>query len=210
MAVPEWRVVGDWFDVCKCNVPCPCTFAEAPTTGDCEGILAWHIREGHFGDVRLDGLNVVAIGGFEGNVWEGAKASMGIFLDDRADDGQREALQAIFGGHAGGWPGEFAAVIGEVRGLETAPIEFEIADDLTWWRVEVPGKASGRAEALTGPTTLPGQLVQTHNPPGAECGPGSIATWGRATADEAKAFGFDFDWAGKSSKHMAFDWSGPS
>src|SRR3989442_6621752 len=139
MAVPKWRIVGDWFDVCKCSIPCPCTFAQAPTTGDCEGILAWHIREGHFGDVRLDGLNLVGIGAFEGNIWEGAKAKMGMFLDENADEQQREALQAIFGGQAGGWPGEFAATIGEVRGMEFARIEFEIADDLAWWRAEVPG-----------------------------------------------------------------------
>ena len=44
--VPRWYARGDWFDVCKCNVPCPCTFAQAPSYGDCEGVLAWHIREG--------------------------------------------------------------------------------------------------------------------------------------------------------------------
>ena len=47
--VPHWRLVGDWFDVCKCTIPCPCTFAQAPSEGDCEGILAWHIREGSYG-----------------------------------------------------------------------------------------------------------------------------------------------------------------
>jgi hypothetical protein len=26
---------------------------------------------------------------------------------------------------------------------------------------------------------------------------------------EVSAFGFDWDWAGRSSKHMAFEWSGP-
>jgi hypothetical protein len=209
-SVPAWRIAGDWFDVCKCTIPCPCTFAQAPTTGDCEGILAWHIRRGHYGDVELDGLNIVGVGAFEGNIWEGsAGVSMGMFLDERADERQREALGAIFGGHAGGWPAQFGAMVTEVRGLEFAPIEFEIADDLAWWRVEVPGKASGRAEALTGPTTPAGERVQTLNAPGAECGPGSVATWGRATADKADAFGFSFDWAGKSSKHMAFDWSGP-
>jgi hypothetical protein len=209
--VPRWRISGDWFDVCKCGIPCPCTFAQAPTYGDCEGILAWHIRDGEFGDVRLDGLNVVALGAFEGNIWEGeTKAVMGIFLDERADESQREALQTIFGGHAGGWPGEFASMIGEVRGIEYAPIEFEIADDLAYWRAEVPGKAEARAEALTGPTAPPDARVQLHNAPGAEVGPGQgVATWGKATADRADAFGFKFEWDGRSSKHFPFDWSGP-
>jgi hypothetical protein len=42
-------------------------------------MLVWHIRQGHFGDVRLDGFNLLALGGFEGNLWAGAKAQMGLF-----------------------------------------------------------------------------------------------------------------------------------
>jgi hypothetical protein len=208
--VPKWRIAGDWFDVCKCTIPCPCTFAQAPSEGDCEGILVWHMREGQYGDVPLDGLNVAAIGYFEGNIWAGeTKATMGIFIDERADEAQREALQTIFGGQAGGWPAQFAAVIGEVRGIEYAPIEFEIADDLSYWRAEIPGKIDARAEALTGPTSPPDSRVQVHNAPGAEVGPGQVATWGVATADRADAFGFKFEWPGRSSKHFPFDWSGP-
>jgi hypothetical protein len=209
--VSDWRIAGDWFDVCNCSIPCPCTFAQPPTMGDCEGVLAWHIREGHYGDVRLDGLNVLAVGTFEGNVWAGEATNsfMGIFMDARADDAQREALQTIFGGQAGGWPGEFATFIDEVRGLEYAPIEFEIADDLAYWRAAVPGRVEAHAEALTGPTTPEGARVQVHNAPGAEVGPGQVATWGRATKGKSDAFGFEFEWEGRSSKHFPFDWSGP-
>ena len=32
--------------------------------------------------------------------------------------------------HAGGFPAEFAELIGEMRGIEFVPIEFGIADDL--------------------------------------------------------------------------------
>jgi hypothetical protein len=209
MDVPQWHVEGDWFDVCKCAIPCPCTFAQAPSEGDCEGILAWHIRKGRYGDVELDGLNVLALGAFEGNVWAGAKVAIGIYMDERADEGQREALQAIFGGQAGGWPAEFAGMVGEIRGIEYAPITFELADDLARWAAEVPGKATARAEALTGPTTEAGQRVQVHNAPGAEVGPGQVATWGTATVDRADGFGFSWDWEGRSSKHFPFDWTGP-
>jgi hypothetical protein len=208
--IPHWHVAGDWFDVCNCTIPCPCTFAQAPSEGVCEGILAWHIREGTYGDVSLDGLNVVALGTFEGNLWAGeAKPAMGMYMDERADERQREALQMIFGGQAGGWPGDFASMISDVRGLEYVPITFEIADDLAYWAAEVPGKATARAEALTGPTTPAGQRVQVHNPPGAEVGPGQVATWGTATEDEVEAFGFKWSWPGRSSKHFPFDWSGP-
>jgi hypothetical protein len=37
--IPQWNLSGDWFDVCKCNIPCPCEFAQAPTYGDCNGVL---------------------------------------------------------------------------------------------------------------------------------------------------------------------------
>jgi|SRR5581483_3583470 len=205
---PSWRVSGDWFDVCRCRVPCGCTFAQAPDEDQCDGILAWHVREGSYGDVSLDGMNVVAVASFTGNVWTGeGKPVMGIFIDERADEDQRQALQTIFAGEAGGWPAGFAEMVEEVRGIEYAPIEFELADDLSSWSVEVPGKAKGSAVALAGPTTPEGARVQVHNPPGAEVGPGQVATWGVAEVDEADCFGFKFSWPGRSSKHFPFDWS---
>jgi hypothetical protein len=207
---PKWHVVGDWFDVCKCTIPCPCTFAQPPTSGDCEGVMAYHIREGNYGDIPLDGLNLVLLSYFVGNPWaDEVKATMGMFLDERADERQREAMQKVFGGQAGGFPQTFADMIGEIRGIEFAPIQLEVADDLAYWRAEIPGKVVAKAEALTGPTTPPGKRVQTINPPGSETGPGGAATWGTATANEVDAFGFKWEWAGRSSKHIPFDWSGP-
>jgi len=206
---PQWQLDGDWFDVCRCDIPCPCEFAQAPTGGECDGVLAWHVRAGRYGDVALDGLNVVAVGHFKGNLWAGAKAQMGIFIDARADDAQRTALQSIFGGQAGGWPAQFAKGIAELRGIEFAPIEFELAPDLSGWRVAVGDKIEGRAEALTGPTTRPGQRVQTINPPGSEVGFDAVATWGVSKVDRADAMGFRWNRSGQSSKHIAFKWSGP-
>jgi hypothetical protein len=207
--VESWQLKGDWFDVCRCRVPCACTFAQPPDEGKCEGILAWHITEGTYGDTRLDDLSVVAIAEFEGNIWTGeASPRMGMILDERADDAQREALGIIFGGDAGGWPGGFAEMVDEVLGVEVAPIEFELADDLSRWSVNVPGKARGAAEALTGPTS-PEVPVQVHNAPGAEVGPGQVATYGTATEDEVEAFGLKWSWPGRSSKHFPFEWSGP-
>ena len=146
--VPKWSLKGDWFDTCKCNIPCPCYFAQPPTVGDCDGILAWHIGEGSYGGVPLAGLNVMGLGSFTCNIWADAKATIGIFIDERADPHQREALQMIFGGQAGGWPSLFAKLIAEVRGIEFAPITFEVADDLAFWRAEIPGKLLASTEAL--------------------------------------------------------------
>jgi hypothetical protein len=68
---------------------------------------------------------------------------MGFFIDERADERWREALQGFRG--AGSWPDAFAELIEDVRGIQLAPIELEIADDLAHSRVEVPGKARGSA-----------------------------------------------------------------
>ncbi|TJZ51151.1 DUF1326 domain-containing protein [Streptomyces piniterrae] len=210
--VPAWHVAGDWFDTCKCDIPCPCSFAQPPTYGDCEGVLVWHIREGNYGEVRLDGLNVLMLASFVGNVWgEHSDAYAAVFLDERADEAQREAMQMIFGGQVGSWPAELVGMFApEMRGMEIAPIEVEIDGDLGSWRAGIPGKVEARAEALTGPTTPEGARVQSINLPGAEMGPGQIATWGRSTADRADAFGFHWSREGRSSKHFPFDWTGPT
>ena len=169
--VPSWQLSGDWFDVCKCAVPCPCTFAQPPTEGDCDGVLVWHINEGNFGEVTLDGLNFAAVAHFLGNIWdEGTTSDMGFLIDERADEGQREALQVIFSGQAGGWPTMFAAKLGQMLGMEPAQIEFEIAGDLTHWRAEIPGRFKAAADVLEGPTSVPGKLTQVHDPPGSEVG----------------------------------------
>lgn len=210
-SIPKWWMKGDWFDVCSCAVPCPCGFAQAPTDNRCEGVMAYHVREGAFGDVRLDGLNVIALATFTGNAWarEGP-VSIGIFMDERADEAQREALQMVFSGHAGGWMGIFAELVGEVRGLEFVPITFQVAADLAHWRAEIPGRLKAFAEALSGPTTPPGARVQLLNAPGSEVGPGQVMTWGKAVHNEVDGFGFRWSWAGRSSKHIPFDWTGPA
>src|SRR5262245_40309133 len=154
--IPEWHLAGDWFDICSCDIPCPCEFAQAPTKNACLGILAWHVGSGHYGNVKLDGLNLVALSAFEGNVWAGeAKVRLGLYIDERADPEQRGALQAIFSGQAGGWPQTFAALIGDMRGIEFVPIAFDIASDLGHWSAEIPNHVVARAQALAGPTTPP-------------------------------------------------------
>ena len=212
--IPIWKVSGDFFDVCKCNIPCPCEFAQAPTYGDCDGIMAWHIQKGQYGETSLDGLNVLGLDSFTGNIWAGGgntKLTAALFFDEKANEQQREALQMIFSGKAGGFMAELARLIAELRGQDFAPIKFEIADDLSYWSAEIPGKVLAKAEALTGPMTPPGKRVQTINPPGSEVGPGAggaVATWGKSTADQADAMGFKWERKGQSSKHIPFEWSG--
>lgn len=210
--VPKWNLSGDWFDVCKCNIPCPCLFAQTPSYGDCEGVMAYHIKHGQYGEISLDGLNVLILDYFKGNVWAGkTKVDIALFFDESANEEQRKAMNMIFTGKAGGFMGQFANLIGDVRGLEYASIKFEMAEDLAYWSAEIPGKVFAKGEALTGPMTPPGKRVQTINAPGSEVGPGTVATWGTAVTDEVNVPYFRYEWkrSGRSSKHIAFNWSGP-
>ena len=81
--IPSWHIVGDWFDNCSCAVACPCTFAQAPDNGFCESVLFWHVREGRYGDVKLDNLSFVRVGRWEGDalVIESAGFKDGGWLD---------------------------------------------------------------------------------------------------------------------------------
>ncbi|MDQ3977837.1 MAG: DUF1326 domain-containing protein, partial [Thermoproteota archaeon] len=110
--IPQWKASGDLLEVCKCNIACPCEFAQAPTYGDCDSVLAYHVRNGNYGQTSLDGLNVLALTYFKGNIWAGeTKASIGLFFDEKANPQQREAIQMIFSGKAGGFMAEFAKFI---------------------------------------------------------------------------------------------------
>ncbi len=136
-------------------------------------------------------MNALGLGSFRGI---SGRVKQRLLLDYFSMSGlikeQREALQMIFSGKAGGFMAEFAKLIGEVRGIEFAPIKFEVADDLDYWSAEIPGKVLAKCEALTGPMTPSGKRVQTLNPPGSEVGPGTGATWGTAAADEVDTMAF--------------------
>ena len=95
--IPDWKVFGDWFDVCKCGIPCPCEFAQTPSYGDCDGVLAYHVRSGYYGQIPLDGLNGLALGYFKGNIWAGnVKASIGLFFDEKSQLPTKRSLTNDF------------------------------------------------------------------------------------------------------------------
>ena len=210
-STPDWRIAGDWFDNCSCAVACPCTFAQAPDNNFCEHVLFWHIREGHFGEVELNGLCVVQVGSFEGSLWDAeSRGRAGLIIDDRASDLQADAISQIFSGNVGGWwakVGELHTRGAEFLGTERAKITFEIAPDQSRWGVDIPGKIKAWAEALSGPTSIPGEPPRMTSAPGSEMGPGQIVTWGKSTVCKVDALGLNFSWTISSAKHMPFDWS---
>jgi hypothetical protein len=109
-----------------------------PSQGHCDAIVAVHIDEGAYGEVRLDGLSALFTAYAEGPMGNGGW-KLAMYLDDRADDAQREALQTILGGSAGGPMAAFAPLVGEVLGVKSAPIRYEI--DGKRRSVSIPGIA---------------------------------------------------------------------
>ena len=61
MANVDWCIEGLEFGNCNCGYGCPCQFEALPTHGDCREFEVIRIDRGHFGEVRLDGLNVALL-----------------------------------------------------------------------------------------------------------------------------------------------------
>jgi hypothetical protein len=77
-----------------------------------------------------------------------------------------EALPAIIGGRAGGFPGwvnECFAGGRQSRGIERAKIRYEIAPDLGHWGVEIVGKIKAWAKAISGPTARRGVFERDYH-----------------------------------------------
>ena len=97
MAYVDWMIRGPKVVTCNCNWGCPCEFNAPPTFPICEGFEAMQIEEGHFGDVRLDGLRFAGTYHWPGPVHEGHGTVQGV-IDKRATDEQRDALFKILDG----------------------------------------------------------------------------------------------------------------
>jgi len=78
-----WSVRADYTDTCCCQPTCPCLFGSAPTLEHCDGITLIEIESGHYGDVRLDGVKVLAV--YRGGDW------IKFYVTDKADKAQTEA-----------------------------------------------------------------------------------------------------------------------
>ena len=119
----SWKIAGSYFEACNCNVACQCVFLSPPTSGDCTALLAWHIDQGRFGEVNLDGFNTALAVYSPGHMQE-VKWKVALYVDERANQDQRDALTQIFSGQAGGHLAGVVPLIGEVLGVKAAPIEY--------------------------------------------------------------------------------------
>lgn len=82
----RWEVQGRYLDACRCNAPCPCHFGIRPDYASCDPTLVFHITDGRFEGVELDGLTAVV-------VTTGGKARL--YLDERGDAEQRRGLEEV-------------------------------------------------------------------------------------------------------------------
>ena len=65
--------------------------------------MGFHIIEGNYGNIKLDGPNMAWIGSWPGEIHEGhGKGSL--YIDRRATNEQFHALSRILTGRAGGGP----------------------------------------------------------------------------------------------------------
>ena len=60
VAKQPWKIQGEYFESCNCEVVCPCLLSNAqarPTEGHCDVVLAFRIDKGNFGATDISGLN---------------------------------------------------------------------------------------------------------------------------------------------------------
>ncbi|MFQ6019071.1 MAG: DUF1326 domain-containing protein, partial [Kiloniellaceae bacterium] len=126
-----------------------------PTHGPCEGLECMAIEAGYFGDVRLDGLRVAAAYRWPGAVHLGGGVAQG-FIDERADEAQREALIKILSGEEQEPTTAFniyGATIEKEYDTVYAPIEFCCDMDKRVGHFSVPGHLEMSAEPIRNPVT---------------------------------------------------------
>src|SRR5437763_4611476 len=97
MMATEWRVRALHLGNCNCAYGCPCKFNASPTYGNCRSAIAYEMKEGYCGSIRLDGLRAVLITSRPGAIHEG-NGTMQVIIDERADGSQRDALLKILTG----------------------------------------------------------------------------------------------------------------
>jgi len=97
----DWQLNGTIVIACNCDWGCPCNFNALPSRGKCEGGWVWAIEKGHLGDVSVDGFAVALFADWPGAIHQGGGRAT-CYIDDRADDQQRDALSRLLHGIVGG------------------------------------------------------------------------------------------------------------
>src|SRR6266511_1323398 len=120
----SWSLKGSYAETCSCDLMCPCnmSFDHGATYDYCRVTFVFNIREGEIEGTDVSGLKVAAIADTPKVMTEG-NWRLGMFVDENATDEQMEKLTAVFGGQKGGPMEDIVPLVGEVLGVERAPIE---------------------------------------------------------------------------------------
>jgi hypothetical protein len=98
-----WRMKGLIFENCNCQIICQghISYRQLCTHERCLGHWAIHIDRGQFNGVALDDLNIVILYDTPQLMISGGWTEV-LYIDERANEGQRRAIEHILTGQAGG------------------------------------------------------------------------------------------------------------
>lgn len=199
-----WALSGELILNCNCTVFCPCVVSlgeHPPTEGSCKAWLAVRIDDGHFNGTDLGGLNVAMFLDIPGSMGEGNwKAAS--YIDNRADDAQFKALEAIFSGNAKGTTGLFRLLVAEYYG--SFPEEVIIRQEGEVRSVVVGRKIVGAVEPVGGAD--PEKQLQVTN---TKYWMGADITVAKSLKGKVRDFGRVWNLDGRSAEICQIEWAGP-
>ncbi len=166
----DWRLRGDWIKNCNCAFGCPCDFNARPTHGKCQGLLGMRIEEGHFGDIKLDGLSFFVVVDFPGPLHEG-NGIVQVIIDERANEKQRGALFGILSGQnsaEGTIFHIFTLIVSKMLDPIFAPISVDFDMEGRKARVSIPGVLETETQPIRNPVTGADHRIQVLMPEGFE------------------------------------------
>ena len=199
----DWELKGTVIIACNCDYGCPCNFNALPTTGKCEGSWTWHVERGTFGDTSLDDLNFTVCVNWPGAIHEGNGEAL-ILVDERADEAQRNAIETLVGGDAGGPWGVLAWTWPTVHGPK--PVPYDVHLDGVNSRV----KAGDSYEVVSETIKNPVSGAEVH--PGATLPEGIVfkeGDFGSSTTFRVSD-GIAYEHPGKYTAVGPFEYSGPA
>ena len=201
--IKPWHFTGDYFESCNCEVNCPCIFGTPAHYERCDVALAWHIDTGRYGEIALDGLNF-AIAARTPKQMSDGNWTTAIYLDERANEEQREALRSIASGDAGGGFGRRKALTGTWLGVKPAPITYEVFERRR--RLTILNALEMEVEAVRG-ANPDAEVTLVNDPRAGERGfPRAIA---RAVTHRFSDYNLSWDNTGKTGYYSPVEMSGP-
>ena len=193
----KWTIRAREFVNCNCNYGCPCQFNALPTHGDCKAVMTFAIDKGHYGETKLDGLNVAILFAWPGPIHQG-KGEAQMIIDRRASSAQREALLRIVSGQDTE-PGAtifqvFSTTFEKVHEPVFADIDLEVDIEARRAKLRVAGHVETRGEPILNPVTGAEHRVRIDMPKGfeyrlAEMGRGWSKTAGPIALNLADSYG---------------------